>query len=254
MLSPNIIYQEYIVGKNSTSAIAKKYNTYPNMVRRAIIKYGYKLRDKSEAQKIAIKSGRHPHPTKGTKHSSDTKLKISNSLAEDWENMSESQYNERVKAGKKSWKSLTNNKKQAIKSAAAKGIKRASINGSKLEKVIMLALIKMGYKVEFHKDDLLTNEKLQIDLFVPKLGLAIEVDGPSHFLPIWGENKLEKHKRADKEKNGLLLAKGFRVLRIKYSCSKLSQKVSRNAIDKINAIISNLVNKPIVPELIECEV
>ena len=58
-------------------------------------------------------------------------------------------------------------------------------------------------------------EKLEIDLYIPSLKTIIEVDGPSHFLPIWGDEKLQKQINADLRKNGSLLSKGFVVIRVK---------------------------------------
>ena len=58
-------------------------------------------------------------------------------------------------------------------------------------------------------------EKLEIDLYIPEIKAIIEVDGPSHFLPIWGQDKLQKQLNADIRKSGTLLTKGFIVFRVK---------------------------------------
>ena len=44
------------------------------------------------------------------------------------------------------------------------------------------------------------NNRLEIDLYVTDLQTAIEVDGPSHFEPVWGEENLIKNQRSDKQK------------------------------------------------------
>ena len=62
---------------------------------------------------------------------------------------------------------------------------------------------------------LIPAEKLEIDLYIPRLKTIIEVDGPSHFLPIWGEEKLQKQVNADLRKSGVLLSKGYVVIRVK---------------------------------------
>ena len=49
----------------STYEIAEKYDTYPNKIRRILIKNGKKPRTKSEAQKAAIATGKSVHPTEG---------------------------------------------------------------------------------------------------------------------------------------------------------------------------------------------
>jgi len=58
-------------------------------------------------------------------------------------------------------------------------------------------------------------ENLEIDLYIPELKTIIEVDGPSHFLPIWGEDKLQKQVNADLRKSGALLSKGYAIIRVK---------------------------------------
>ena len=52
-------------------------------------------------------------------------------------------------------------------------------------------------------------------MYIPELKTIIEVDGPSHFLPIWGEERLQKQVNADLRKSGSLLSRGFVVIRIK---------------------------------------
>ena len=59
------IIEMYNDHSKSTYEIAKSLNTYPNKIRRTLIKHGYTLKDKSEAQKNALKTGRCAHPTAG---------------------------------------------------------------------------------------------------------------------------------------------------------------------------------------------
>ena len=77
--------------------------------------------------------------------------------------------------------------------------------------------MKDGWLVEFHKEQSILNTKLQIDLFIPKLNVAIEVDGPSHFEPVWGDDSLQKNKKYDNKKTGLIIGKGLYLIRIKQS-------------------------------------
>jgi hypothetical protein len=41
------------------------------------------------------------------------------------------------------------------------------------------------------------------------------VDGPSHFLPVWGEETLQRNIKYDNKKSGLILGKGLVLIRIK---------------------------------------
>ena len=90
-----------------------------------------------------------------------------------------------------------------------------------------------GYSVIFHKKGLVPNDKLEVDIFLPTLKLAIEIDGPAHFLPIWGEESLQKHIRADAEKAGLLIARGYAILRVKNVIRNLSAKNMRDALEGV---------------------
>ena len=60
------------------------------------------------------------------------------------------------------------------------------------------------------------------------MGAAIEIDGPSHFLPIWGQAALNKTIKSDNEKNGLLRYHGIMVLRVAQKRKTLSQKSMRD--------------------------
>ena len=57
--------------------------------------------------------------------------------------------------------------------------------------------------IEYHKKGIVPNSNLEVDIYLPEMGAAIEIDGPSHFLPIWGEEALSKTIKSDNEKNGL---------------------------------------------------
>jgi very-short-patch-repair endonuclease len=210
-----IIEKLYTIENQSFADIAKKYNTYSNKIRRDAIKFKLKIRNKSEAQKNALNSGKHKHPTKGKKRSEKIKNKIGNSVLASWEKMSDTDLEKRKSKARKTWESKPENEKQEILSLANKAVREASKTGSKLEKFLLKSLIAGGYKVDFHKEQTLVNTKLQIDLFVPSIGTAIEVDGPSHFIPVWGKEVLEKNKKYDNKKEGLIIGKGWNLIRIK---------------------------------------
>ena len=71
-------------------------------------------------------------------------------------------------------------------------------------------------------------------MHIPELKTIIEVDGPSHCLPVWGEEKLQKQINADLRKDGIFLTRGYVVIRLK------SPAVGRESLkDKDN--ISNII-------------
>lgn len=224
----------YVEDNKSTYEIAEGMNTYPNKVRRVLIKHGIVLKSKSEAQKNAISNGTAMHPTSGKTRTHEEKLKISSGLKKYWENMSDDLYASRIKSAKNRWESMSELEKENMMCSAIKAIQLAGKEGSKLEKFLRVELERNGYKVEFHKKNLIPNANLEIDMYIPQLKAIIEIDGPSHFLPIWGEEKLQKQIKADFDKTGLILSKGYVVIRIKNMLDTVSLINKENL--KINVL------------------
>ena len=233
------LYQEESL---STHCIAEKLSTYPNKIRRVLKKYGVKLRSKGEAQKIALEAGRTEHPTKGKEMKASTKLKISEKQGELWDNMSEDKRQERVETGKESWNKKTATERQDLIKKAHEGVQQDSRTGSKLEHFVLEELTKKGFVVEFHKEHWLQNNRLQLDLFIPEIRTAIEVDGPSHFKPVWGIDNLIKNQKSDRQKTGLILGQGLVLVRIKQE-KKISQRYLRQVSQKLMPLINTIQKK-----------
>jgi hypothetical protein len=54
--------REYVQLSRSTYELAEQQGVSQKTIVRALKHHGLPIRDKSEAQKAALKSGRHPHP------------------------------------------------------------------------------------------------------------------------------------------------------------------------------------------------
>ena len=249
------IIDQYTNHKKSTYEIAQDLKTYPNKIRRALNALGVELRDKSKAQTVAIQSGRHEHPTKGKKRTEAERVAISNGMATYWDEMEDTERERRSKISKKQWEGMYEEEKANLRKLAAEAVRKASKEGSKIEKFIYEGLTKAGWDVIFHKRGLIANDKMEVDLFVPSLKTAIEIDGPAHFLPIWGEENLQRHIRSDAQKAGLLINRGFVVLRVKNIIRNLSQKNMREALSVIVAQLLEIEKNfpPITNRLIEIE-
>lgn len=206
--------------EKSTYQIAEELNTYPNKIRRVLIKHGVEIKNRSAAQKLALKKGRSKHPTDGTKRTEETKIKISSQLVKHWDDLDDKERKRRSLESKKRWNNMSKAKQQEIRSKATQAIRVSAVEGSKMERHIATEIRKLGYKVELHKK-IIISENLEVDLYIPELNTIIEVDGPSHFYPIWGQEKLEKQMNADLRKSGSLLSKGYAILRVK-SCGEES--------------------------------
>jgi very-short-patch-repair endonuclease len=227
----------YNEANRSTYEIAKELNTYPNKIRRILIRHGYQLKDKSQAQKTALENGRSSHPTAGKKRSNEEKIAISQSLVGYWEGMGEQQRERRVDQAKKNWNAMSSEQKENMRSKGIAAIRSAAVEGSKLEKFIAEKISEAGFSVKMH-ELIIPAENLEIDLFIPKLKTIIEVDGPSHFLPIWGEDKLQKQINADLRKSGALLSKGYVIIRVK----SLGQESLVKKQEIISSIFTELKN------------
>ena len=229
----------YIEQDCSTYVIAKKYDTYPNKIRRILMKQGIVLDDKSAAQKKALKAGRSKHPTEGTTRSESVKLQISESVYDHWQKITNAERSSRVEKARRQWEAMSETDRKALRDAAAMAVREASKNGSKMERFLLDKLTREGYNIMFHKTGLIPNKDLEIDLFVPELKVAIEIDGPAHFFPIWGKTDaekqtiLQKHINSDAHKSGLLLSQGFIVIRVKHLTKSLSEKHKRDVLKKV---------------------
>jgi very-short-patch-repair endonuclease len=228
------IIEMYNDQNKSTYEIAKQLDTYPNKIRRTLIKNGYQLKDKSEAQKTALAEGRSSHPTKGRKRSNKERIKISSSLVDYWSEMTDKEKARRSKIAKKNWNNMTAEQKELMRSKGIAAIQLAAVQGSKLEQFLQEKLEQAGFFVKMHQL-IIPAEKLEIDLYIPELKTIIEVDGPSHFYPIWGEDKLQKQINADLRKSGTLLSKGYVVIRIK--------SLGQEALSKKESLATRIIDQ-----------
>jgi very-short-patch-repair endonuclease len=254
-LSREYLVREYVQNQRSTYDIAQECGTYPNKVRRALKQHQISCRDKSEAQSVAIKTGRNKHPTKGNIRSEEIRIKISEAMARAWEQMSEAEKARRVEIAQQQWHTMPEEQKEHFKKLAAEAVRKAAEEGSKLEKFLLTELRRHQYAVLFHKTNMISREELQVDLYLPDLKVAIEVDGPTHFYPIWGEENLAKHLSADHAKTGLLLAGGYVLIRIKNLTKNVSKIQYRNLLTNLLNRLQSIKNQfpPPSDRLIEIE-
>jgi very-short-patch-repair endonuclease len=231
------IVKLYVDEHKSTYQIADIMNTYPNKIRRILIKNNVEIKDKSEAQKNALKSGVAKIPTLGRQRTKEEKLKISVGLTKKWQEITDKEYERRVEVAKKRWKDMSESDKRNMVSSAIKSIQLAGKEGSKLEKFLYIEITGAGFKIEQHKKNLIPNQNLEIDLYFPSLKTIIEIDGPSHFLPIWGDEKLQKQIKADSHKTGLILSKGFVIIRVK----NLKDTLSLNEQEQLKNKLINML-------------
>lgn len=198
----------------STYEIAEELDTYPNKVRRALKAHNIPVKNRSEAQSAALSTGRAKHPTEGTERPFTVRNKIGDTLKKSWASLSPEKLQKFKDGCLDRWNKLSEKERSEFMSKAAKAVRKTADEGSKFEKSIYAALTTAGYHVIFHKERIIDYTEMHIDLFLQDEGIAIEVDGPSHFYPIYGEETLLKRIEADNKKNGILLNNGYAVVRV----------------------------------------
>lgn len=252
----DVIVDLYVNKNQSTYQIAEALGTYANKVRAALKFLGVELRDYKSAQAKAIETGRAEHPTKGKKLTDEHKMSVGRARSKAWLEMSEEEKERISQISKAQWAAMSDDEKQELFRLASEALRETSREGSQTEKYIFDALKKDGWDVQFHLKGLIPNHKLELDMFLPQLKTAIEIDGPAHFLPIWGEQKLEKHQRSDAEKEALLLHYDYALIRVKQMDKSMSKTKMEKVLFRIRQEIAKIADKfpPKTKRIIEIEV
>lgn len=237
-----VLNELYNVQSMSLKSIANLCKTYPQKIQRDMKTCGLDRRSASEATANALETGTKEHPTKGKKRDIETVNKISNSMAENWQNMIPTERQRRQKLSKDQWDAKSDIEKQHFILQGQQAVREAAKHGSKLEHLLLDKLIEFGQVVEFHKTHLISNENLHLDIVLTKLGAVIEIDGPSHCKEIWGTARLNKTIQADMQKNGLVLQAGLCMIRIRQS-KRLTHKSSRIIWEQLQEVIENIQRK-----------
>lgn len=235
--------EKYWIEELSDREIAELLGCSQQRVRRARMKFGIRTRTRSEAQAIVLKRGVSPHPTKGKARPSDVKNKISEKMVQNWSQLSEEELKKRAEVSKENWKKMPQEKKDEMHKLAIEAVRKTAKEGSHLEKFLRDKLTKDGYEVSYHVKRLVPNSNLEIDMYLPELTVAIEIDGPSHFLPIWGEDSLRKNIRSDIEKTGLIINQGFVMIRIKQTQSFISEFSKKKLAENVTKELLKIKEK-----------
>lgn len=234
-------YQKhYIEEDKSINQIAEEEKTYANKIRRELKKLGFTLKSRSEVQKQSIKEGRRKPPMKGRRHSFSTREKISQQNHDSWKNADEDKKEKRRQNGRDAFKKKDKEDKAAFVEKGRKALLETTKTGSKLEQGLADGLILEGYHVNVHRKNFFGERELEIDLFLPKIKVAIEIDGPSHYSEIYGEEALEKVRGRDDRKNSILLQNGCVVVRVRNYVRNTTLSVVKDAIALVLPYVKKL--------------
>jgi very-short-patch-repair endonuclease len=234
-----IVYMYFDQGMSSYE-IAEKVGTYAKKISRDIEGAGYQLRDYSASQSLRIANNPSLHPTKGKKRSKETKEKISQSVAEQWKAISPEEHERRREICRDNFAARTD--KEEMKKKGLDAIRKAAETGSKLEKYLADLLVENGYYVLIHQKHQIQDKKMHLDILLPVERIAIEVDGPSHYTEAWGSERLAGTQKADNKKNGLLLACGHSVVRVRQP-EAVSQYFARTTGEALLELLNNIKGK-----------
>jgi very-short-patch-repair endonuclease len=151
---------------------------------------------------------------------------------------------------------MTESAKENLRSAAYAAIRESAEIGSKTERYVSAALEEEGYGVIIHARNLIQSQALEVDMFVPDLKTAIEIDGPSHFEPVWGPDRLRKQQSADTAKQGLLMNNGYALIRVKQLDRSMSVKRMKDVYELILSELRKIEVEfpPLGKRMIELEI
>lgn len=243
-LPSNVLYEEYVVNQKTVNEIANQYKIGSWKVGDLLRQYGIPKRSKAESQSLALKKGRAPHPTKGKKLSDEHKEKIGGSMVDSWDKDVE-RVKEAQERMKRQWAEMPKSEKEQRIEALRQSAYDTTRAGSKTEAYMIENLIKNGWIVEQHRQDLVLNHKMHTDIYVPRARTVIEVDGPTHISPIYGEEQFYKTVAADNQKNGLLLSNGYCIIRLREEKSKKTNFYRKKALSAVLLLLER--NKGEVP-------
>jgi very-short-patch-repair endonuclease len=241
---------DYVAGE-STAEVAARYGLSPTKVGRILREAGV-VRSRSEAQKLALEKGKAINPTKGKGHSEATKEALSEAGAKRWGSLSEPERRVFKETAKQRWDKLSPEKKADMQSKAGIALRKTGEEGSEAEKLVFDSLVSAGYGVERHVKSYL-NGKYELDMLIREHAIAIEMDGPSHFLPIWGEERLNKTIQHDIIKTGVLMSMGLTIVRVKYIVKNLTEKIKRDLCKQVKETVADVVSGKITDKLVEIE-
>jgi very-short-patch-repair endonuclease len=192
-------------------------------------------RSKSEAQKKYIeRTGKHQR--EGTLHSEESREQISDSMKKVYDSERGEEIREKIAEQRQlEWYDKTEEERaeilQNLKDSSR--AKAQSGEGSNFENFLAQKLKEEGYAVEQRTQNYTPGNKFHVDIALYNEKIIIEVDGPTHWQPIYGEDELVKVKAKDKVKDDILNSAGWNVVRVQDSSGSTSRARFMRVLEQI---------------------
>jgi very-short-patch-repair endonuclease len=233
------------VDRLSTYEVAEKMGCNQSHIVRMIAKWNksnpssqIKKRSKSEAQLNYIKKT-GTHQRTGTTHSDETKESISDKMREFYESEEGVAAKEVISEHKQQeWAEKTEAERADILAElkVANRNKVQSKTGSNFENFLAEQLTENGYQVEQRTKRWTPGNKFHVDIALPNEKIIIEVDGPTHWEPIYGDVELKKVQIKDSMKDGVLISNGWNILRVQDSSGSMTRARALRVLDSVEQI------------------
>ena len=229
----------------STYKVAEQVGCNQSHIVRMVAKFNkqnpgnpIKKRNKSEAQLNYIKQT-GTHQRDGTTHDEITKDKISDKMREFYDSPEGVEAKERISEFRKEeWAEKSEEERAEILTELqlANRAKMQSGEGSNFKNFVAEQLMERGYTVEQRTKTWTPGQQFHVDIALPNEKLIIEVDGPTHWAPIYGEEELQKVIVKDAKKDAALIANGWVVLRVQDSSGSTTRARFKRVLDVLGEI------------------
>lgn len=230
------VIQEYTQKLRSTSELGKELKKNPKIIRDVLIKAGVPLRNHSAAQKLVVK---RDGPAIQRPRTVEEKKRISKGLRNFWEDL-DPEAAEEIRAGlsdraKEYWSGVTDKEKEAVLAKMKNAARSKAGQGSKAENKIADILKNNGVRIERRSKSYI--HPYEVDIMAVDDRVAIEIDGPTHFKDIYGEDNLRKVQVRDATKNDYILALGISIIRCQDKTNSYSLASCERTAEQILEIL-----------------
>lgn len=216
----------------SPAAIARRFGTHANAVRRLLLRLGVPLRTRGEAQRLALERGRRAHPTAGAERPPEVRARIGDGVAAHWAGLSAEDREARRAAARARWAAMGDAARAALLEAAWLGLRRAA-RGSKPELFLRDGLRAAGHRVE-HR-----TPRADLEVLTGGRYVLVFVDGAHLEAPVWGADRLRQDQDAAVARRRALLAGGYAVVVVRYVPRHASGARLRRALTRLLELLES---------------